>query len=306
MTGRTDSPRPVATAPRPWSPTIAAEHDLPYACIPAGTRNHFALDLGVDRDDVVGALDAFVDGGREAGRPGRGQRARLRQQRLARPSTPRRCRRTATATPRSAPCSTPSRRSSARMPRARRRDLRCAGTDGAAATSVEIRRGASWCPTTSTGSGARWARAPGRAWTPAGWASPDGTDRRGRRVPPLAVDEAQEFVIHSDVDIHVGVDGEALTMSTPWSSDPAGCPPGPHRPAAPRRLPVGRHAGGLVRDDRRPRARCVGGRPGGAGSGLGLTPLPGVLRLVVAHRAAQGGVEALVAEDVRTARSARA
>ena len=35
----------------------------PYACVPAGTRNHFALDLGVDRDDVVGALDAFVDGG---------------------------------------------------------------------------------------------------------------------------------------------------------------------------------------------------------------------------------------------------
>ncbi len=42
---------------------IAAELDLPYACIPAGTRNHFALDLGVDRDDVVGALDAFVTGG---------------------------------------------------------------------------------------------------------------------------------------------------------------------------------------------------------------------------------------------------
>ena len=43
--------------------TAAAQHGLPYACIPAGTRNHFALDLGVDRDDVVGALDAFVDGG---------------------------------------------------------------------------------------------------------------------------------------------------------------------------------------------------------------------------------------------------
>jgi diacylglycerol kinase family enzyme len=42
---------------------IASERGLPYACIPAGTRNHFALDLGVDRDDVVGALDAFVDGG---------------------------------------------------------------------------------------------------------------------------------------------------------------------------------------------------------------------------------------------------
>ena len=42
---------------------IAAELGPPYACIPAGTRNHFALDLGIDRDDVVGALDAFVDGG---------------------------------------------------------------------------------------------------------------------------------------------------------------------------------------------------------------------------------------------------
>jgi len=42
---------------------VAAEHGLPYACIPSGTRNHFALDLGVDREDVVGALDAFVDGG---------------------------------------------------------------------------------------------------------------------------------------------------------------------------------------------------------------------------------------------------
>jgi hypothetical protein len=41
---------------------ISSEQGLPYACVPAGTRNHFALDLGVDRDDVVGALDAFVDG----------------------------------------------------------------------------------------------------------------------------------------------------------------------------------------------------------------------------------------------------
>jgi hypothetical protein len=42
---------------------VASELDLPYACVPAGTRNHFALDLGVDRDDVVGALIAFVEGG---------------------------------------------------------------------------------------------------------------------------------------------------------------------------------------------------------------------------------------------------
>jgi diacylglycerol kinase family enzyme len=42
--------------------SIASEHDLPFACIPAGTRNHFALDLGVDRDDLIGSLEAFVDG----------------------------------------------------------------------------------------------------------------------------------------------------------------------------------------------------------------------------------------------------
>ena len=42
---------------------IAAERGIPYICVPAGTRNHFALDLGVDRDDVVGALDAFTTGG---------------------------------------------------------------------------------------------------------------------------------------------------------------------------------------------------------------------------------------------------
>jgi hypothetical protein len=41
----------------------AARAGIPYACIPAGTRNHFALDLGVDREDVIGALDAFTTGG---------------------------------------------------------------------------------------------------------------------------------------------------------------------------------------------------------------------------------------------------
>jgi diacylglycerol kinase family enzyme len=41
--------------------TVAMQHDLPHVCIPSGTRNHFALDLGLDRDDVVGALDAFTD-----------------------------------------------------------------------------------------------------------------------------------------------------------------------------------------------------------------------------------------------------
>jgi len=42
--------------------SVAIEHDVPMVVIPAGTRNHFALDLGLDREDVVGALDAYTDG----------------------------------------------------------------------------------------------------------------------------------------------------------------------------------------------------------------------------------------------------
>ncbi|MFZ0172838.1 MAG: diacylglycerol kinase family protein [Acidimicrobiales bacterium] len=40
----------------------AALYGIPFVCVPAGTRNHFALALGVDRHDVIGALDAFSDG----------------------------------------------------------------------------------------------------------------------------------------------------------------------------------------------------------------------------------------------------
>jgi len=40
----------------------AQAHSLPFVCIPTGTRNHFARDLGVDLDDPVGALDAFTEG----------------------------------------------------------------------------------------------------------------------------------------------------------------------------------------------------------------------------------------------------
>ena len=41
---------------------VALAHGLPFVCVPAGTRNHFALDLGVDRRDLVGSLDSFTDG----------------------------------------------------------------------------------------------------------------------------------------------------------------------------------------------------------------------------------------------------
>jgi diacylglycerol kinase family enzyme len=53
---------------------VALERDLPFVTIPFGTRNHFARDLGLDRDDPLAALAAFdgeerrIDVGRANGR----------------------------------------------------------------------------------------------------------------------------------------------------------------------------------------------------------------------------------------------
>jgi diacylglycerol kinase family enzyme len=44
--------------------TICIERDIPFVCVPFGTRNHFARDLGLDRKDPIAALAAF-DGGIE-------------------------------------------------------------------------------------------------------------------------------------------------------------------------------------------------------------------------------------------------
>src|SRR6266536_1424603 len=38
---------------------VAVQSDVPVVCVPAGTRNHFAADLGLDRADPLAALDAF-------------------------------------------------------------------------------------------------------------------------------------------------------------------------------------------------------------------------------------------------------
>jgi diacylglycerol kinase family enzyme len=53
---------------------VALDRGVPLVAVPFGTRNHFARDLGLDRDDPVGALDAFagqerrIDVGRVNGR----------------------------------------------------------------------------------------------------------------------------------------------------------------------------------------------------------------------------------------------
>ncbi|MFE9622677.1 diacylglycerol/lipid kinase family protein [Streptomyces sp. NPDC006527] len=41
---------------------VAAEHDVPFVVISAGTRNHFAMDLGLDRQDPSTCLEALTDG----------------------------------------------------------------------------------------------------------------------------------------------------------------------------------------------------------------------------------------------------
>jgi diacylglycerol kinase family enzyme len=53
---------------------VAVERRLPFVCVPYGTRNHFARDLGLERNDPIGALAGFsgeerpVDVGRIGGR----------------------------------------------------------------------------------------------------------------------------------------------------------------------------------------------------------------------------------------------
>ena len=41
---------------------VAAQHGIPFVVITAGTRNHFALDLGLDREDPAACLSALSDG----------------------------------------------------------------------------------------------------------------------------------------------------------------------------------------------------------------------------------------------------
>lgn len=44
---------------------VALETDAAFVCIPFGTRNHFARDIGLDRNDPLAALAAFDDDARE-------------------------------------------------------------------------------------------------------------------------------------------------------------------------------------------------------------------------------------------------
>lgn len=191
--------------------TIAAEHDLPFACIPAGTRNHFALDLGVDRDDVVGALDAFVNGGEKrvdlgdiAGRVfvnnvSLGVYAESVQQEGYRDAKIRTILQTAPA-------------ALSQSGEGGGRDLRWTGPDGAThhAAAVVLVSNNVYRLGRAIGSGTRPRMDDGTL----GIAVMGALDPSGHRRA-LTQWRTSQFVIESDADIPVGVDGEAMTMPTP-------------------------------------------------------------------------------------------
>jgi diacylglycerol kinase family enzyme len=175
---------------------IASERGLPYVCVPAGTRNHFALDLGVDRDDVVGALDAFTHGGERvvdlAEVNGRCSSTTSRSGCM-----PKRCSARGIATRSCEPSLRRCRRSSA--PVATRST--CASP---ALTAMNPRLGR------VIGSGTR-PRLDGGALgiTVLG----TGTDRNGeKRVQQWS---ARSFEVRSDGPVAAGIDGEALKLDPP-------------------------------------------------------------------------------------------
>ena len=192
--------------------TIAAEHDLPFACIPAGTRNHFALDLGVDRDDVVGALDAFVTGGEKRVDLGEvGGRTFVNNVSLGLYAEAVQSEGYRDAKIRTILDTVPT--MLAPTDTSQGHELRWTGPDGTPERSAAVvlvsnnvyRLGR------ALGSGTRPRMDAGvLGVTVMGVVSPT----TGRRQP-LRQWATQEFVIDSDGDIPLGVDGEALTMPTP-------------------------------------------------------------------------------------------
>ena len=202
--------------------TVASRHGIPHVVVPAGTRNHFALDLGLDRDDVVGALDAFsdavertidlatVNGRVFVNNASLGLYAKIVQAPEYRD-----------AKMRTAAAMLPD----LLGPDAEPLDLRFAGPDGHAHET----RTWCWCPTTPTSSTTCPAGAPGSGstWACSAWSRPASTGSGGRavrraerrrpdpQVPGLAGVVGPQFRIDSGGPVEIGIDGEAMTLDAP-------------------------------------------------------------------------------------------
>ena len=187
--------------------TAAQAHGLPFVCVPAGTRNHFALDLGLDRGDPVRALDAFTNGterridiGQVNGRlflnnVSLGLYGDAVQQPAYRDAKLRTL--LATARARLGP--------SAEAPG-------CASSTISAATTRTPP--SCWSPTT------RMRGAPARARNPPGPRQRAARDHRARRAapPPAAPRQSVERVATGGAGpapVHAGIDGEAVELRPP-------------------------------------------------------------------------------------------
>ena len=242
-------------ARRRSSPRSPLKRGSRIVCVPAGTRNHFALDLGVDRDDVVGALDAFTKGGRAGRGPRGGQRPRVREQRIARLSTPKRS--PARGVPRrEAPDPSPRRCRGAR-PRGRR-PARPALHGRRTDTSRRPARSCSSATRTRTGSEVR-AIASGtrprhgrRRCLASRPSEQDAAGNGHNRVAAVVRNEGSKS--NSDRPVAGPRRRSADTRPAPCASQPGSKrPAGADRSATPRRLPIGQHPGKPVGRD--PRGR---------------------------------------------------
>lgn len=232
---------------------VAARAGIPLVCVPAGTRNHFALDLGLDRDDVVGALDAFgparevrIDLGTVAGRVfvnnvSLGVYARLVQSHDYREA---KARTTATLLPEML------------APGADRRQLRYPGPDGAPSGGADVLQVSNnpYVLTSLTGFGTRPRLDSGRLGIAtmrveraAGLAALVAAGSAGRldRCPGWAQWTTRSFRVDADGPIAAGVDGEALLLDPPLDLA-----------VLPRALRVR-----LPRTARRPKPAAVGAPP---------------------------------------------
>ena len=236
---------------------IASELDLPYACIPSGTRNHFALDLGVDRDDVVGALDAFVGGGERrvdlaevngqvfVNNVSLGLYAEAVQREGYRDA---KIRTLIDTVP------------DALGPSGPGLDLRWTGPDG-----HEHHSGAMILVSNNryrlgrqVGSGTRPKIDDGLLGITIAGAPTGGAGSRRLPQQPVRAWSAQTFEVDADAPVPAGIDGEAVrARASPSLQHPPGRPTRANRPAASRCLAVGVSARGLQRQPARTRADCI-------------------------------------------------
>ena len=186
----------------------AAAHGLPFVCVPAGTCNHFARDLGVDPHDVIGAPRCVHGRVRASDRRGRSEWPGVSQQRLARDLRRR------GPQPRLSRCQgahtwRPPRRCSAQAQRCQR----CGWLTTWDASTVILPSCS--CRTTPT----RWiARSPEGGRLARQRPARDHCSRctgRGPPPPSRACVERATSGGGAPAPVHAGVDGEAVDLSPP-------------------------------------------------------------------------------------------